>query len=95
MMHAVGLLKPEGRVCVIIPTNQLARWISSARAAGLSAGRICHVFTLADKDPTRVMIEFYKGEIAEPRMESILIERSPGEFSEAYKALTHEFYTRW
>ncbi len=95
MMHSAELLEPEGRVCVIIPTNQLERWVSSARAAGFTAERICHVYTLAYKEPPRVMLEFRRGEIAEPIMESILIEKSPGEFSEAYKALTHEFYTRW
>jgi hypothetical protein len=41
------------------------------------------------------MVEFAFDAPAEPEMESLLIEKSPGEFSEAYKQLTADFYTKW
>lgn len=89
------LLLPEGKVMVIIPVNQLERWLNEASKNGLSPKRICHVFTLAFKDPSRVMIELEMGFTGEPKMESILIEKSPGEKSEAYKELTRAFYLKW
>jgi tRNA1Val (adenine37-N6)-methyltransferase len=95
MKQAKTLLLPDGIVALIFPTHQLERWTDAAKAVGFSAKRICHVFTLAHKDPSRVMIEFTRTTVAEPAMESLLIEKSPGEFSEAYKNLTREFYTKW
>jgi tRNA1Val (adenine37-N6)-methyltransferase len=95
MNHAALLLNEDGIVSVIIPLNQLKRWMDAGRHAGLLPQRICHVFTLADREASRVMVEFGCSGGSEPQMESLLIERKPGEFSEAYKQLTRDFYTRW
>ena len=95
MNHASQLLTEEGIVSVIIPLNQLKRWMDAGSHAGLFPQRICHVFTLADREASRVMVEFGLSDGSEPRMESLLIERRPGEFSETYKELTRDFYTRW
>lgn len=95
MSHAAGMLSKEGIVAVIIPTGQLAKWVDAAEDSRLMPHRICHVYTLANKEAQRVMVEFSFPRTGEPKMESILIEKSPGEFSEAYKNLTREFYTRW
>ncbi len=95
LRQAKSLLTPKGMVTLILPVNQLERWVEEAAKTGMHAERICHVFTLAYKDATRVMIEFEFAEPGEPLMESILIEKNPGEFSEAYKQLTKEFYMKW
>jgi len=95
MRHAKGMLKPEGKVALIFPKSELERWVLDASAAGLNPARICHVFTLAHKDAARVMIEFSFDAPTEPEMESILIQKSPGEPSDAYKQLTTAFYTKW
>ncbi len=89
------LLGENGIVALILPANQLERWIEEAMKVGFWPRRICHVFTLAHKDSARVMIEFSLEEKSEPEMESLLIQKSPGEFSEAYKNLTKEFYMKW
>lgn len=95
MQKAGTLLMKDGRVALIFPATQLERWVESAAAAGMKPTRVCHVFTLAHKDSSRVMVEFSATSAAEPKMESILIEKSPGEFSEAYKKMTSAFYTKW
>ena len=95
MDHAATLLNAQGIVSVIIPLNQLKRWLDAGSHAGLFPHRICHVFTLADREASRVLVEFEWSDGSEPRMESLLIERKPGEFSETYKELTRDFYTRW
>lgn len=95
MRHAKGMLNPEGRVALIFPKSELERWMMDAEAVGLKPSRICHVFTLAHKDAARVMIEFSFHTPTEPEMESILIQKSPGEPSDAYKQMTTEFYTKW
>jgi len=95
MRHAKGLLRPEGRIALIFPKSELERWILDAAAVGLKAARICHVFTSVRKDAARVMIEFSFVAQEEPEMESILIQKSPGEPSDSYKQLTTPFYTKW
>lgn len=96
MKKARPLLTENGRLALIFPKNQLSRWTFAAQEAGMAPQRICHVFTLAYKDSSRVMVEFCKTNCpTEPLMESILIESSPGNFSEAYKNITKELYTKW
>lgn len=95
MKHARGLIKPEGKVALIFPKSELERWVLDASAVGLKPERICHVFTSAHKDAARVMIEFSFQDRNEPEMDSILIQKSPGEPSDAYKQLTADFYTKW
>ena len=95
MRHAKGLLKPDGRIALIFPKSELERWVLDAAIMGLKPLRICHVFTLAHKDAARVMIEFCFNASAEPELDSILIQKSPGEPSDAYKQMTTEYYTKW
>lgn len=95
MKHARGMLKQEGRIALIFPKTELERWVMDAAVVGLKPSRICHVFTLAHKDAARVMVEFSFEVTTEPEMESILIQKSPGEPSEAYKQLTTDYYTKW
>lgn len=90
-----GMLNPEGIIALIFPTSELERWVMDASNSGLSPVRICHVFTSPHKDPSRVMVEFALQIPGEPAMESILIRKSPEEFSDAYKQLTADFYTKW
>lgn len=95
LKQSKSLLSADGQIALIIPKNQLARWIDEASRFGFRPLKICHVFTLAHKDATRVMLTLSPANLEEPVMESILIEKSPGEFSEAYKQLTSQFYTKW
>lgn len=95
MLQSRRLLKPEGRIALIFPTSQLERWLTAAGVNGFKPERICHVYTLAHKAASRVMVEFRRLVQEEPIMESLLIEKSPGEFSDAYKHLTRELYTKW
>jgi tRNA1Val (adenine37-N6)-methyltransferase len=95
MKQAKRVLNKEGSVALIIPKSELERWVMDAQAAGLTPRRICHVFTLAHKDAARVMIEFSFVQTNEPEMESLLIHKNIGEYSDAYKQLTADFYTKW
>jgi tRNA1Val (adenine37-N6)-methyltransferase len=95
MQQSRRLLKTEGRIALIFPTTQMERWLTAGDMNGFKPLRICHVYTLAYKVASRVMVEFSREVSTEPAMESLLIEKSPGEFSEVYKQLTRDFYTKW
>jgi len=47
------------------------------------------------KDASRVMVEFSFRATPEPEMESLLIHKSVGEYSDSYKELTKDFYMKW
>lgn len=95
ILKTKSLLAPEGILAIILPVSELERWIKEAATIQLKPKRICRVHTLAHKDASRVMIEFSFSHKEEPSMESVLIEKSPGEKSEAYKMLIREYYTKW
>jgi tRNA1Val (adenine37-N6)-methyltransferase len=95
MKHSKGLLKPNGKIALIFPKSELERWVIDGAAVGLKPVRICHVFTLAHKEAARVMVEFCFEAPKEPEVDSVLIQKSPGEPSDVYKQMTTEFYTKW
>lgn len=95
MEKCKSVLLPEGKVSLIFPTSELKRWSFAAQAAGFFPRKVCHVFTRPYKESSRVLVQFSRGAEPEPLMESLLIEKSPGEFSEAYRNLTFELYSKW
>lgn len=89
------LLEPGGIVALVLPTGAFERWTESAAVLGMHVVRACHVFTSADKQATRVLLELQFGTATEPEIQSLLIQDRNGEKSEAYKTLTTAFYTKW
>jgi tRNA1Val (adenine37-N6)-methyltransferase len=94
MLKSSQLLARHGRITVIFPKIQLERWSREAARFDFYPERICHVFTLPTRDSSRVMVEFSHLHPAEPKMESILIEKSPGLWSEAYKDLMRDYFIK-
>jgi tRNA1Val (adenine37-N6)-methyltransferase len=94
MLKSYQLLSKTGKIAVIFPKTQLEKWSGEAARFDFYPERICHVFTLATKDSSRVMVEFSHLHPVEPKMESILIEKSPGHWSEAYKELMRDYFIK-
>ncbi len=88
------ILKKDGFLAVIFPTNQMDKWDSEAKLNGLYPSRICHVFTLPNRESQRVMVEYKTSPFDFPELESVLIEKSPGQPSEHFKSLTREFFLK-
>ena len=91
--EAVGLLSDEGRLAVIYPAEEAENLAGTALQAGLFPVRICRVSTKATKAPKRVMMELSRQK-KEPLIEELFIHGDDG-FSEAYKALTRDFYIKF
>ena len=92
-MRCSDLLRERGRISVIFPKNMLRRWTIAADTCGLHPVRVCHVFTLPNRDSSRVMVEFARFPAHETFMESILVQSRTGEYSEPYKNLVREYYS--
>jgi tRNA1Val (adenine37-N6)-methyltransferase len=91
---SASLLNSEGLLAVIFPKNQFEKWESEASLHGLYPVRICNVFTLPNRESQRVLVEYKKQACDIPEMESILIEKIPGQLSEHFKSLTKDFFNK-
>jgi tRNA1Val (adenine37-N6)-methyltransferase len=89
------LMESNGLLALVLPIGAFERWTEASAVIGLQVTRVCHVFTSADKQATRVLLELQAGYASEPQVESLLIQDRTGEKSEIYKELTRAFYTKW
>lgn len=91
LQGAAGLLAPEGRFNVIIPHKEEAAFRELAQEFRLYASRICHVRGHAKAPIKRSLLEFGfgKGTVEESEL---VIEKGRHVYTDAYIALTKEFY---
>ena len=95
---ASKLLKPNGRLSVIIPFDEYPTMQSAILATNkLRLSRLCKVFTLKqDQEPKRLLLEFTKEQITHPvQEEALCIMEDPSTFTAEYKALTKDFYLKF
>ena len=89
---AERLLKPNGRLSVILPTECAAQFRRVAFER-LWLSRIMDVVTMVGEAPKRTLMEFVlTPEPLMPRSESLTIHTPDGGYTEEYRLLTKEFY---
>ena len=94
MESAFRLLKDDGRLSVIIPSDCRSRLESEAHLVGFFISRICSIQTTPKKIPKRYMIEFRKQPVKEIDTECGIIELSPQERNPWYQQLINDFYIK-
>ena len=88
----VQLLAPGGIFSVILPVEASKIWITRALAAGLHPRRRTEIITISGTPAKRILLELGM-EITTPETATLtLSDTAGGGFSEAYRALTREFY---
>lgn len=85
------LLQPQGRFCVILPFMEGMKFIDQAKQEGLFANRITKVKTKADRPEKRLMMEF-EMVMKTPVEDELIILEADDSYSQAYVALTFEYY---
>lgn len=85
------LLSEGGRIALILPHEFKQTILNHAAAVGLFANRITNVFALPHKPAKRLLIEFGITEM-ECVEDDLIIELGRHQYSEAFKALTEEYY---
>lgn len=90
--HAAKTLKPGGTLSMIFLYEDTEEIIREAKKHKLCLERICLVADKPGKRPKRTMVHFRKGESASCLEETLYIRDEEGQFTEAYKELTKEFY---
>lgn len=87
------LLTPEGRFSIVLPAEQTNTLIESAGRVGLYPSRHTAVITRPGLAPKRTLMEFTRQKKAF-QTEELVIELERHVYSEAYIALTKDFYLK-
>lgn len=93
LLRAVSrLLKPEGRLGLILPYLQGLRFIEISESYSLFPLRITEVRTREDKPLERMLIEFTYDKRVTPAVNTLVIHKGENEYTQEYKDLTRAFY---
>ena len=102
--HSAQLLKPDGRLALILPAEAEQEMIAIARQAGFAPTHITRVYSKESKPARRVLLAFCRNtgipeyrntEISEYRnieISTLILENEVGGRSAAYSELCKEFY---
>jgi tRNA1Val (adenine37-N6)-methyltransferase len=88
---ALRLLRPSGRLCVILPPQPGQTLCEKAAVSGLYCTRITRVRSFENSAIERLLLQFEYNPLPF-RRDDLIIYKKPGQYSEAYKALTSTFY---
>lgn len=92
--NALLLLKPTGRICIILPVNEGLRCVDFALTRGLFCSRQVKVYPKPNADVKRLLLEFSL--IQKPRVESELVIESDvrHQYSTEFTALAKDYYLK-
>ena len=88
---ASARLTPQGRISMVLPSDQEAGLCRHARMCGLHLFRILRVRTVPRKMPSRIIAEFSRSRCQQP-VEELLTIQDEGKYTEEYLSLTRDFY---
>ena len=84
-------LNEDGRVALVLPSDQETAVCRHARMCGLHLYRILRIRTVPRKDPKRMIVEFSRHRTDSPH-DSILTIQNEGKYTQEYLSLTRDFY---
>ena len=84
-------LAADGRVAIVLPSEQEDRLCRYSRMCGLHLFRIMRIKTVPRKAPSRIIAEFGRVRCPEPEEVTLTIQNE-GKYTEEYLSLTHDFY---
>lgn len=90
--QAYTCLVDKGILAVVIPFESQQPFIQLALSSGFSVLHITQVCTKVGKQPKRVLMAFQKGQVSTPVYDQLFIQDVSNQYSEAYRALTSDFY---
>ncbi|MEQ8304804.1 MAG: methyltransferase [Cyclobacteriaceae bacterium] len=91
VLISTRFLRPEGRLSIVLPSNEGKTLTVYAEKINLHCARICSVKTRAHKPVERLLLEFSTQPTSKIN-EELLLELSDGTRTSAYNALVSNFY---
>lgn len=89
---AAALLNYGGAFSVVLPTVSLEAFMLEAVVSRLFLGRQTMVSTVDKKEPTRVLLTFYKRQPATLEMDTVCLMEDNGRKTDWFSQLTSDFY---
>lgn len=94
ILNAVKLLKPEGRICIILPVDEAVLCMKFALSRGLYCSREVKVIPKPDATPKRILMEFRLQLVPKENSELVIESNERHHYSEAFTKLAKEFYMK-
>ena len=91
---SIELLADGGTVSIVIPCDILDEWKSAAMEHGLYPTRVTFIKTTPKKAPKRTLLEFRAGNGLVVTESTLILETSPGEYSDDAKRILGDFYLK-
>ncbi len=95
LLHAKRLLAPEGRLALILPFDQLNRFMAKSQEADLFLRRLTRVIPIEGGRPKRLLAELTLVPTPPPAHDELVIENADHHYTEAFVAMIRDFYLRW
>lgn len=89
-----GILSEKGHISIVIPYDIMQEWKEAAAEHALYPTRITLIKTTPKKTPKRVMIEFGFTHPDETNEEILILETTPGEYSDDARNILGDFYLK-
>ena len=91
LTFSVDLLKHDGMMSVILPTNESEVFERKAVEKGLFLNRVMNVYPNPEKEVKRKLMEF-SFERKEVEVQHLVVEKERHIYTDEYKTLTKDFY---
>ena len=88
------LLTENGSVSIVIPCDIITEWRNAAAEHNLYPTRTTFIKTTPRKEPKRVLIEFGFNAQRKNEESTLILETSPGEYSDDAKTILGDFYLK-
>ncbi|MDD5183719.1 MAG: methyltransferase [Paludibacter sp.] len=92
--NATLLLKPTGRICIILPVNVGLHCIAFAVKKGLYCSKQCTVYPKPQASGKRLLLEFRKQQTEKEVSELVIETNERYQYSPAFTELAKEFYLK-
>lgn len=94
IMNARRLLKPAGRICIILPVNEALLCKEYALSRGLFCTREVKVIPKPSSTPKRTLMEFRLQPLQQEVSELVIESNERHRYSEEFSLLVKEFYLK-
>ena len=90
--EAVRLMKPEGRLALVLPFDVSSDFLQTAERHGLFLHKRMTIIPIAGKEPNRVNLELGFGKCADIKEETFVIRGDDNRFTKEYGSFLKDFY---
>ena len=86
------LMKPEGRLSVVLPFDVMQEFLKTAEGIGLYLHKRMTIIPIAGKEPNRVNLELGSGKLEYVREETFTIRDADNHFTAQYNEFLRDYY---